>query len=170
MLKSNDKSRGVDQERPVNTTSSSMSFFRLDKDYGQREYDKSNKTLPSTQTTPSYPASNVSQSFLLNEHLTSQYCHNPYQTDTELNRRKDKCKERDKPSDNNERNIPSTSNDNDTTASRAIEYPWLQTGNTLSSNIIDIIYDKLISWRKNLFLLLSGSSGKRYIEETTRLF
>ena len=106
----------------------------------------------------------------MNEHLTSQYCHNPYQTDTELNRRKDKCKERDKPSDNNERNIPSTSNDNDTTASRAIEYPWLQTGNTLSSNIIDIIYDKLISWRKNLFLLLSGSSGKRYIEETTRLF
>ena len=81
----------------------------------------------------------------MNEHLTSQYCHNPYQTDTELNRRKDKCKERDKPSDNNEHSIPSTSNDNDTTASRAIEYPWLQTGNTLSSNIIDIIYDKLVS-------------------------
>ena len=55
MLKSNDNSRSIDQERPVNTNSSFVSFYRLEKDYGPREYDKSNKTMPSTQTSPSYP-------------------------------------------------------------------------------------------------------------------
>ena len=73
MLKSNDKSKSIDQERPVNTSSGSGSFFRLDKDYGPRGYDKSNKTLPSTQTSPLYPVNNVSQNFLSNEHLTCQH-------------------------------------------------------------------------------------------------
>ena len=41
-----------------------------------------------------------------------------------------------------------------------IEYLWSQTGNTISSNTINIA---------NLFLLPSGLSGKRYIKETTRL-
>ena len=69
----------------------------------------------------------------------------------------------------NEYNKPSTSNDNDTTASWTIEYPWSHTGNAISSNSIDIIYDKVAFWHKNLFHLPSGLCGKRYIEETTRL-
>ena len=152
MLISNEKSRSLDQERPVNTNSSSASFFRLDKDYGLREYDKSNKTMPSTQTSPSYPVNNVNQNFLSNEHLTCQYCNKTYKTKTGLNRLKAKCKERDKPSDNNEHNMPSTSNDNNTAASRTIEYPWLQTGNTISSDTIDIMYDKVVFCRKNFLL------------------
>ena len=123
MLKSNDQSRSIDQKRLVNTNSSSISFFRLDKDYGPREYDKSNKTLPTTQTSPSYPVNNVSQNFLSNEYLTCQHCNKTYKTKTGLNRHKAKCKERDKPSDNNEPNIPSTGNDNNTAASQTIEYP-----------------------------------------------
>ena len=114
MLISNEKSRSIDQERPVNTNSSSASFFRLDKDYGPREYEKSSKTLPSTQTSSSYPVNIVSQNFLSNEHLTYQHCNKAYKTETGLNRHKAKRKERDKPSDNNKHNIPSTSNDNDT--------------------------------------------------------
>ena len=43
MLKSNDKSRSIDQERPVNANSNCVSFSPLDKNYGPREY-KSNKT------------------------------------------------------------------------------------------------------------------------------
>ena len=66
MLKSNDKSRIIDQERPVKTNSSSASFFRLDKDSGPREYDKSNTTLLSTQTSPSHLVNSVSQKFLPN--------------------------------------------------------------------------------------------------------
>ena len=169
MLISNEKSRSIDQERPVNTNSSSASFFQLDKDYGPREYEKSNKTLPSTQTSSSYPVNIVSQNILSNEHLTYQHCNKAYKTETGLNRHKAKRKERDKPSDNNKHNIPSTSNDNDTAASRTIEYPWSKTGNTISSNTINIIYDKVVFWRKNLFLLPSGSCGKRYVEETIRL-
>ena len=109
MLKSNDKSKSIDQERPVNTNSSSVSRFRLDKDYGPGEYYKSNKTLPGTQTSSSYPVNNVSQNFLSNEHLTCQHRSKIYKTETELNRHKAKCKERDKPSDNNEHKIQSTS-------------------------------------------------------------
>ena len=113
MLKSNDRFRSIDQERPVNTNLSSVSFFRLDKDYGPREYGKSNKTLPSTQTSPSYPINNVSQNFLSNEHLTSQHWSKTYKTETRLNRHKAKCKGRDKLSDNNEYDLPSTRNDNE---------------------------------------------------------
>ena len=146
MLISNEKSRSIDQERPVNTNSSSASFFRLDKDYGPREYEKSNKTLPSTQTSSSYPVNNVSQNFLSNEHLTCQHCNKTYKTETELNRHKAKCKEGDKPSDNNEHNITSTSNDNDTAASRTIGIPLVANRQTILSNTIDIIYDKAVFW------------------------
>ena len=77
-----------------------------------------------------------------------------------MNRHKAKCKEKDKPPDNNEHKISSTSND-DTTASRAIE-----TGNIISGNTIDMIYDKVAFRRKNFSLLPSGSCGKRYTKET----
>ena len=53
-------------------------------------------------------------------------------------------------------------NDNDTTASRTIEYPWSQTGKIY-------VYVKVVFRCKTLFLLPSGSCGERDIEETTRL-
>ena len=143
-------SRSIDQERPVNTNSSSVSFFQLDKDNGPTEYDKSNKTLTITQTSPLYPVNNVSQNFLSNEHLKCQHSNKTYKTETGMNRHQAKSKERDKPCDNNKHNIPGTNIDNDTTASRAIECPWSQTVNTISSNTIDTIYDKVVLWCKNL--------------------
>ena len=42
-------------------------------------------------------------------------------------------------------------------------------GNTISSNTIEIVYEKVVFWLKNLFLLSSVSCEKRYIKETTRL-
>ena len=111
MLISNEKSRSSGEERPVNTNSSSASFFQFDKDYRLGEYDKSNKALPSTQISPSYPVNNVSQNFPSHEHLICQHCNKACKTETGLSRHKAKCKERDKPSDNNEHNISSTSND-----------------------------------------------------------
>ena len=62
-------------------------------------------------------------------------------TESWLNWHKAKCKERDQPSGDNEHDIPS----NCTTASRKIEYPRLKTSNTISSNTIDIIYEKVLS-------------------------
>ena len=86
-----------------------------------------------------------------------------------MNRHRAKCKERDKPSGNNEHNISCTGNDSDTTTSRTIEYTWSQMGNTTSSNTNDTIYDKVLFWRKNLFLLPSVLCGERYVEEIFRL-
>ena len=34
---------------------------------------------------------------------------------------------------------------------------------------VDFIYEKIVFWRKNLFLLPTGKSGKKYIDEITRL-
>ena len=99
MFKSNDKSGSIDQERLVNSTiSSSVSFFQLDKDCGPRGYDKSNKALLITQTSPLSPVNNVTQNFMSNEHLKCQHCNKIYKTETWQNRHKTKCKRRDKPS------------------------------------------------------------------------
>lgn len=106
-------------------------FFQLDKDHGPRKHNKPNKTLPSTETSPLYPLNNIIQNFPLNEYLKCQYSNKIYKTETGLNRRKAKYKERNKPSDNNKYNTPSISNGNYTTASQIFEYPWSQTGNTI---------------------------------------
>ena len=42
-------------------------------------------------------------------------------------------------------------------------------GNTISSNTVEIVYEKVVLWLKNIFLLPSVSCEKRYIEETTKL-
>ena len=35
---------------------------------------------------------------------------------------------------------------------------------------VNNIYEQIVFWRKNLFLLPTGKAGKRYIDETNRLF
>ena len=30
-------------------------------------------------------------------------------------------------------------------------------------------YEKIVLWKKNLFILQSGAAGKRYVEEVTRV-
>ena len=35
--------------------------------------------------------------------------------------------------------------------------------------IVNAVYDEIVYWRKNLFMLLSGSAGKEYVSEATRL-
>ena len=35
--------------------------------------------------------------------------------------------------------------------------------------MLNVVYDKVVFWRKNIFFLPSGKSGKQYIEETTQL-
>ena len=87
-MKSNDKSRSIDQEEPVNTISLFASSFRLDKDCGPRENDKSNKTLLITKNSPLYPVNNVSQNLISNEHLKCQHCNKTYKTETGLNQHK----------------------------------------------------------------------------------
>ena len=160
--RSSDRRKIMYDPREYDKQSCPQSNFNLLFRLPLRLHDKSSKTLPSTQTSLLYLVNNVSQNFLSNKHFKCQHYNKTYKTETGLNRRKAKCKERDNPSDNNEHNIPSTSKDNDTTASETIEYPWSQTGNTILSNTVDIIYDKVVFRRKNIFLLPSGSCGKKY--------
>lgn len=35
--------------------------------------------------------------------------------------------------------------------------------------VINAVYEEVVYWRKNIFLLPSGAAGKSYIRETTRL-
>ena len=35
--------------------------------------------------------------------------------------------------------------------------------------VINAVYEEVVKWRKNIFLLPSGAAGKSYIRETTRL-
>ena len=36
--------------------------------------------------------------------------------------------------------------------------------------LIHDAYEKIIQWKRNIFMLPTGASGKKYIDETTRLF
>ena len=92
--------------------------------------------------------------------MKCQYYNKTNKTETGLNQQKAKCKERGKLSDNNEHNILSTSNDSDATACAKIEYPWPETYNTILSNPIDTIYDKIAFWSKYLFLLPQVRVGR----------
>ena len=68
-------------------------------------------------------------------------------------------------SDSNEHNILSTSNDSDATACAKVEYPWPETYNTISSNAIDTIYDKIAFWSKYLFLLPQVRVGRSILKK-----
>ena len=48
-------------------------------------------------------------------------------------------------------------------------YRWGNYDSDLFENNLNIVYEKIVYWRKNLFLLPSGKYGKAFINETTRL-
>ena len=50
------------------------------------------------------------------------------------------------------------------------QFFWGEKKGSDFTNSLKEVYERLIFWRKNLFLLPSGSSGKRFILETTRLY
>ena len=97
--------------------------------------------------------------------MKCQYYNKTNKTETGLNQQKAKCKERGKLSDNNEHNILSTSNDSDAIACAKVEYPWPETYNTISSNAMDTIYDKIAFWSKYLFLLPQVRVGRSILKK-----
>ena len=48
-------------------------------------------------------------------------------------------------------------------------FKWGDVSGNKFSNDLNFIYDKIVYWKKNLFLLPSGSVGKSFIREMTRL-
>ena len=50
-----------------------------------------------------------------------------------------------------------------------ISYKWGEYENAIFETNINDVYERIVYWRKNLFMLPTGKVGKRYIDETTRL-
>ena len=53
--------------------------------------------------------------------------------------------------------------------SQKVCYKWGQYPDYIIERKISAIYEKIVHWRKNLFMLPRGNAGKRYIDEITRL-
>ena len=49
------------------------------------------------------------------------------------------------------------------------QFFWGEKKGSDFTNSLNEVYERIVFWRKNLFLLPSGSSGKRFIRETTQL-
>ena len=175
MASNSDKTHDVN----INASSKdsfSLSFFRLDKNCGPREYDTSNKVLPNSQPKQSNdnsiePVRNSVTSVQDGKSVEfcCLYCKNVYKSGSGLKGHTNKCKEREKDLDKHESSVinhPPIEND---TVDMTRQYTWSQNGKIISSSTIDSIYNKIVFWRKNLFLSPSGACDKRYIKEITGL-
>ena len=50
-----------------------------------------------------------------------------------------------------------------------LRFEWGKYKEAQFVKMLNAVYDKVVFWRKNIFLIPSGKSGKQYIEEKTRL-
>ena len=52
---------------------------------------------------------------------------------------------------------------------RKLNFKWNQVEGEKFFNDLNTVYDKIVYWKKNLFLLPSGHGGKQYVKELTRI-
>ena len=50
-----------------------------------------------------------------------------------------------------------------------VRYKWRRYDNYQFEENLSLAYEKIVYWKKNLFLLPSGRAAKQFIEETTKL-
>ena len=141
----------------TNISKSTKSFFRADPNYVLKSYDKSNKALP--------------QSKHQNDSNSSQEqcakCKRSFETSRGLNQHKRICKEK-QVIDSKVTDTISTTVFPITNVTVDEENIW-NADSGVVKNKFDEMYNKVVNWRKSLFLLPSGSTGKRFIEEMARL-
>ena len=51
-----------------------------------------------------------------------------------------------------------------------VTYNWGKFDDTTYENNLVFVYERIVFWKRNLFVLPKGNAGEKYIEETTRLF
>ena len=51
----------------------------------------------------------------------------------------------------------------------SLRYKWDNYQDYLSERNVSLAYEKIVNWKKNLFLLPSGQAGKSFIDEMSRL-
>ena len=152
---SNQDRSNVAEECEVSKTS----FFRFDKNYRPRKYDKTNKVLPPSQTN-NRPSKGIETQFLC------EFCSKKYKLHSRLKRHQKNCA---KPTHELDINPSETTSINISQQHLTSRFEW---GNYKEPEFVKMlytVYDKVAFWRNNIFLLPSGRSGKLYIEETTRL-
>ena len=68
-------------------------------------------------------------------------------------------------------NLSSTTTPNENTVQNAtqVRFKWGVKKDSVISTHIENAYEKVVFWKKNLFMLPTGAAGKKYISETTRL-
>ena len=140
-----------------NSSKSTKSFFRADPNYGPKSYDKNNKVLPLSQ--------NQNDSNSPPEQCAK--CKRSFKTSRGLNQHTRVCKEK-QVVDTKVIGTTSTTFFLITNVTVDEENIW-NADSDLMKNKFDNVYNTVVHWRKSLFLLPSGSTGKRFIEEITRL-
>ena len=135
------------------------SFFRFDKNYRPREYDKTNKVLSPSQTDNRTSKESEIQ-------FLCEFCSKKYELYSGLKRHQKNCAKPTQEVDINPSEATSIIVSQQHLTSR---FEWGDYKEPEFVKMLNTVYDKVMFWRKNIFLLPSGRSGKLYIEETTRL-
>ena len=93
----------------------------------------------------------------LNQHLRS--CKQTIRSKYELAKERHECIE------------TSTNTTGSTTTSSAPQksYTWGNCPSLVFEANVSIVYEQIVYWKKNLFLLPLGKAGKQYIDETSKL-
>ena len=105
-----------------------------------------------------------------NVYNSCSICHRIFRTYRGLIQHRNACKRKQsKPS--NEETITTTieSSTEETTTTLTQNFKWNNVDGNLFTNELNHVYDTIVYWRKNLFMLPTGSAGKKYICEITRL-
>ena len=138
---------------------SKTSFFRFDKNYCPREYDKTNKMLP-----PSQADNRTSKEKEIQ--FLCEFFSKKYKLHSGLKRHQKNCA---KPTHEVDINPTETTSINISQQHLTSRFECGNYKEPEFVKMLNTVYDKVVFWRKNIFLLPSGRSGKLYIEETTRL-
>ena len=138
---------------------SKTSFFCFDKNYRPREYDKTNKVLPPSQTDNRTPKGSEIQ-------FLCEFCSKKYKLHSGLKRHQKNCTKQTREVDINPSETTSINISQQHLTSR---FEWENYKERGFVKMLNTVYDKVVFWRKNNSLLPSGRSEKLYIEETTRL-
>ena len=65
--------------------------------------------------------------------------------------------------------IIDVSHDDQNIVVRDTVFKWGDNDGKTFTERVELIYDKIVYWKKNLFLLPTGKSGKLYIDESVKL-
>lgn len=105
-----------------------------------------------------------------------RHCERTFRSNRGLNQHLRSCKqntvgenESEKETQENTESSRNTSDSTITSSAAQKFYKWGNYPSHVFETNVSAVYEQIVHWKKNLFLLPSGKAGKQYIDETTRL-